>query len=396
MPSSLKMDTAPSRRSLGRTPLNLNTNLPPSPERVSTNLGTTTTSLNDLIRRQTPRSRNVTVSSPAVPEIEEELTEEGLIGSVPDLVRSRSLDEELVRSGYTPLTKMVVVAPSGKSQVRYVKANNNLGEPVYIAVDVNDAYISQSNNDPRFRESRIPMNINAGEKETAFTQAGMSVSGVAFECKNGLCTIMHDDQLQAPKEQNFILIHTKKHEETFALASFPVVKMSDIRFNPKVVIKNIDLALRKMRNATLQNCLCDINSVQKKFDRTCQLFKETLACKEKIIKEFHRTMTILEDAYDKCSECPEKNLERLKEIVYNIEKRNGKFPALMQSCTEIASLENTLDEANCTLEKAKCKLQKKFKHIHCAYEIKEKKHHHHCAWDAYTSDVDTYSSSDEE
>ena len=382
---SLKMASARTRTSLGRTSLDLNLGLPPSPERIVTQQSGSAPTLSELMRRQTPRSQQVTFASPAIPEIEEEAEQ---ITSVSDLVRSRSLDEELLRGGYTPISKMVVVTPKGEPTVRYVKAQNQLGEPVYIAVDVNDSYISQSAADPRFRESRIPINIGNDDKEMAFTRAGLGVSGVAMECNKGLCTIMHDEQMKAPREQNFVLIHTKKTEETFVMASFPVVRMSDIRLNPLAVQKNIDCALRKMRNAALSSCLCCISSVEKKFEKTCQLFKETLDAKEKVIKEFHRTMTILEDAWDNCSKCPEKNCEKLKEIAYNIEKRNSKFPALMESCREIASLNDALDEVNCTLEAAKLKLNKKFCHLHCAYELKDRKKHclQRCVWEDQVED----------
>ena len=392
------MSTTRTRTSLGRTSLSLDLNLPPSPERNITQQGSAVPSLSELMRRQTPRAQSVAFTSPVIPDIGEmegQYEEEELITSVPDLVRSRSLDEELARTGYTPLSKMIVVSPSGEQSVRYIKAQNQLGEPLYIAVDVNDAFVSQNNNDPRLRESRIPMNIGKEEKELAYSKAGMGVAGVALECKTGLCTIMHDEQMRAPREQNFVLIHTKKVEETLILASFPVVRMSEIRANPLACQKNIDQALRKMRNAALHNCVCNIETVKKKLEQVCQLFQQTLTCEENVVKEFSRTMNILEDSYDKCSKCPEKNECKLKEIIYNIEKRNTKFPALLESCKEIASLEQTLDEALCTLKDAKAKLDKKFRHLHCAYELKSKKRHHHkCAWEQQCTD-DTDSSDEE-
>ena len=376
------------RTSLGRTGLNFNLNPPPSPQRIVIEQEENPLqNLADLIRhQQTPRSKANNFNSPIIPSLDDEDYGDG--SSLPNLIRGRSLDEELVKSGYTPISKMIVINPSGQSSVRYIKAQNKLGEPLYIAVDVDDSYISQSNNDTQLRESRIPMRIRQEEKETAFNKAGMGVSGVALECKNGLCTILHDEQMNAPHEQNFVLVHTKKFEESLVLASFPVVKMSEIRANPHIVNKNIDQALRKMRNGALSECLCNIKTVQAKFDQTCHLFKETLHAKEKVIAEFKRTMDILENAYDGCCKCPEKNHEKLKEIVFNIEKRNAKFPLLMQSCQEIASLECVLDEAITTLNQAKCKLEKKFKHLHCAYELKNKKHHNHhkCAWEDHGED----------
>lgn len=356
--------------SLGRTPLNVDFTLPPSPGRGNV------ASLSDFIRRQ----------SAPIPQVNDDMSS----SPIPDLVESYSLDEELAKSGYTPLSKMVIVSPSGEGNVRFIKAQNQLGEPLYIAIDVDDAYISQSNSDTHLRESRVPMNIAQPDKEMAFSKAGLSVAGVALECKNGLCTILHDEQMQAPREQNFVLIHSRQVKETLVVASFPIVRVSEIRSNPQTVQKNVDCALRKMRNAALTNCLCHIEAVKKKFNQTCRLFQETLDAKEKVIREFHRTMVFLEDNFDKCMKCPEKNHEKLQTIVYNMEKRNAKFTHLMESCQEIASLEATLDNTLITLKEAKCKLEKKFRHLHCVYELKHKKGCcHRCVWDKEEEDSES-------
>lgn len=389
----LKMSIARTRTSLGRTPLNLNLNIPPSPRSIVSQQGSTVPSLTELLERQSPRFQNPILASPVIPGYEEESFYEERTSTLPDFVKRQSLDEELTRSGYSPLSKMVMVSPQGESQVKYVKAQNQLGEQVYVAIDVEDSFISQGANDPRLRESKLGFNIPQVEKELAFSKAGLGVAGVAFECKSGLCTLMHDEQINAPREQNFVLIHTKKVEESLVLASYPVVKMSEIRCNPQACLKNIDCALRRMRNAALDRCLCQINEVQKKFKEMCCLFDQTLECKENVIKEFKRTINLLEDSYDNCIKCPEKNKCKIDQIVYNIEVRNCKFPALMESCKDIACLDPELDKIICSLKKAKHKLEKKFKKLHCAYELKKKKKHHHhkCAWEEKCGD---YSSSD--
>jgi hypothetical protein len=392
LPSPLKMQSVRTRTSLGRSPLGVNLGLPPSPQaEYLSQQGSSIPSLSNIVNRQTPRaSQSVVFTSEAIPGYgEEEFFEER--ASVPSLVKSKSLDDELTRAGYTPVSKMVVVSPQGEPQVKFIKAQSKFGQPLYIAVDVNDSYVAHSTHDPKFRLSHHPIaTISSQEKELAYSKAGLQVSGVAFECKHGLCTVMHDEQFQEPHEQNFVLMHTKKVEETLVLASFPIVKMSEVRCNPQTICKHADQCLRKMRNAALHKCLCDIKITQEKFDKFCCLFKETLAAKDKVIREFDRTINLLEDNYAKCCQCPEKYECKIKEIAYNIEKRNAKFPALIQTCKEIAALQCVMDEINAKLYAAKCKLEKKFKYLHCAYELKEHKRKHacRCAWEEqdYSSD----------
>lgn len=387
------MQSARTRTSLGLSSLNPDIGLPPSPERILSQQGLGSSNLTELFRRQTPRQQTTLFSSPAVPDIveeEEEFIETSTTrrSSLPDLVRSQSLDEELTRSGYTPLSKIVVIGQNNDSQVKYIKAKSQLGEPVYIAVDVDDAYVSHTNKDPRFKETRKQILVDEQEKEIAFTKLGLGVNGVALECKNGLCTILHDEGLNKPREQNFVLVYTKKAEETLTIASFPIVRMSDIRVNPELVCRNADETIRTMRNCALQKCLADIDCLKKKLDETCQLFQQTLTCKKNVINEFRRTMALLEDYYAKCCRCPEKNACKIKNILYNIEKRNAKFPYLLETCHEIAALNGIIDDVNCKLKEAKCKLDKKFKNLGCAYEYKEKKSHCHykCAWEEHKGD----------
>ena len=367
------------RTALGRTPLNADLGLPPSPSSVNIS------SLNRLVS-----------SSPVIPSYEQqEFFEEETASNIPSLTREHSLEDELIRNGYSPISKVVVVTPQGNSSVQYIKTQNQLGEPVYVAVDVNDTYVSSSPQDFRMKEVKGMMKIPQEEKEFAFEKAGLGVAGVAFECPTGICTIMHDEHLQAPQERSFALIQTKRVEEVTILASFPVVRMSDIRHNPEACHKNIDLALRRMRNAALDKCVCKINSLQAKMKQLCALLDATLECKENIVKKFKADMCFLEDTYQKCSKCPEKNSCKLKEIAFNIEKRNAMFPHLMESCHEIAQLEKTADEAICQLEKTKHKLNHKFRKLGCVFPLRKKKCIIKCAWEQCSVD-DNDSDSDYE
>lgn len=357
-----KMSGLRTRTSLGRSSLDFSNKLPSSPRALMKN--------------------DDTMPEMAVPEYQSR----PVLVMEEELVPEQALEKELSRHGFTNPVN-IVVQDGKKSQVPFVKAENEIGQPVYIQVDIPGAVTRQNENDSRFKPTKTAMMIPKEEKDMAYTQAGLSVSGVAMECQDGLCTIMHNDQMKAPAEQNYSLVYTKRKEkhvikEEMLTVSYPIVRMSDLCANPVAVKKAIDCALRKMRNAALKACLCEIERVQKKFDCLCKEFKEVNCLREKVIKEFHRTITILEDSYDNCAKCPEKNACKLKEIAYNIEKRNAMFPCLMKSCKQMAALEQDIDQLLEVVKANKCRLEKKFKNLPCVYEPKEKKHcHQKCAWD---------------
>lgn len=304
--------------------------------------------------------------------------------TVADVVRRTSVDEELARAGYRPISKIIVTESPRDATVPYVKAQNSMGDPFYIAIDVQDSYIGHSKSDPIMQVASSPMAIPREDKEAAYAKAGMSVSGVALECKTGLCTIMHDPVMGAPREQNFVLVETTTIEEvSTGVVSYPILRLSELRSNPQACQKNIDQALRKIRNDALQRYLCKIKAVQKKFTAMADLFASTMKCKEHIVQELHRTVNLLECYLDECSKCPQDNCDKIKQIKYNLEKRNAMFPYLMECCTEIASLEDKLDASICALAKSKKRLDCKFKNLHCAYDLPEEPSSCmiKCAWD---------------
>lgn len=291
-----------------------------------------------------------------------------------------SVEKELEKSGYTPLTAIGVKNPvSAEADIKYVKAENNIGEQIYVVVDIPGAHSNELYSEPLFRESRSAFNIPTEEKELALSKAGFGVAGVAIECEAGLCTLAHEPSKHTPTEKYFMFTASRKQEETLTIASFPLVKLSDIKRNPVNCMENVDMSLRQMRNAALNKCLCEVGDVQCKVKKACHLFDETLECQKKAVFGFEDSMKKLENAYCECKKCACPDAKRLDDIIYNINKRNALFPCLLESCKQVAALNCHLDKIICDLEKTKHVLAHKFKYIQCAYERKKEKHC--CVWD---------------
>lgn len=305
-------------------------------------------------------------------------------GSLPQYVKKKSIEQEIKEYANKIKNKIFIVKPSGERHIGFLRVTNKKAEPFYIQIDTPESYISQTPQDIFLRESGN-LSLPSEEKEEAFQKVGMGVAGIAIECRNGLCTITRNEP-QAPVERSFVLIHTKRFEEDLIMGSFPLVKLSELRLNPEACLKNIGQALRKIRDTALDKCYCEVKEVEKKVKELYGLFNETMCVEENAIRGYKRSMGVLENNLEKCLCKPECNEERIKEILYNIERRNSLFPILIESCQDIGHLNHELDEALCLLEKIKVRLAKKFKNIDYVYEPKVKGKYKYCVEEMTSSE----------
>lgn len=199
------------------------------------------------------------------------------------------VESELTNLGYDPVDRIVTEYddPSANTQTKqpmanYIKVVNRRGQIVYIYLDV-DGHVCISPDEEILAEttnaSLIPHSLKAG----AFQSAGLEVCGVAFECINGLCTLIRDDQSMEPLEQNFILKPEENDEDEPSIligaspVAYPIVKLSDVLANPKAVEQYTDQATRRIQNASYLNCQRDLGRLGqalKDFNQSYAYFME--------------------------------------------------------------------------------------------------------------------------
>lgn len=192
----------------------------------------------------TPRA--VHVNNPQVPKIESTIEDK------PE-INAKNVDTELLSYGYVPINKVLLGQGSEAQRIKYVKAYNPYGELVYIFLDGEG--MCQGNLCTTMDEVKTGTIIPSTLRMTAAECNNLDVCGLAFECEEGICTLHRrkdnpvefDEQLFAHSR----LINTPGRDylwgKTMALP-YPIVRLSEIRANPSLVLAATDESFKRMRN----------------------------------------------------------------------------------------------------------------------------------------------------
>lgn len=184
------------------------------------------------------------------------------------------VEVQLSRLGYTPVKRIITKGEKGPV-AHYLKATNRRGQTVYIYLDTK-GHVSVKDNDEILAESNIASPIPLSLKTGAFRSAGLQVSGIALQCKNGVCCIIRDSSSVNPIEQNFIVQPDDTEEEVSLIVespiTYPIVRLSEILADPKTVENYVEASTRQLQNDSYIQCQRDLNEIGKVLDQLNDAF----------------------------------------------------------------------------------------------------------------------------
>jgi uncharacterized coiled-coil DUF342 family protein len=172
--------------------------------------------------------------------------------------------------------------------------------------------------------------------------AGLDVCGVAFECNDSVCTLSRDVVDQTPKETTFVF--SEKHVERAAimdedLVAVPIVKMSEIRANPELTLRNTDTATRRIRNASYKNVMAQLDSMKdslKTLNESVESFDEV---KNDVTNRLAKSLSTLENYNRNFMAKPiqsEEDRNTYRKLLYNLRRRNELFVTFLQYVRRVA------------------------------------------------------------
>lgn len=170
------------------------------------------------------------------------------------------IEEELKRLGYVPINRIMETdetndntneknARIGCIGCVYVKAINPSGYIVFVEMDEDGYIIHQEGAMITTRKKKDDM-VSLYSKKSAMECAQTDVCGLAFECRDGICSLTHSDSSTMPEEVNFVIKDSRKIEKKENPVAYPIVRMSEIRHNPELTLKNVDLCTKRLRNTS--------------------------------------------------------------------------------------------------------------------------------------------------
>jgi hypothetical protein len=248
------------------------------------------------------------------------------------LMDRASLDQELLRSGYTPRGHVFVKPLRGPSKVgpEFIKTSNKLGQTVYIMLDLNCAGDVSG---LRLAEVANPSIISFSTKAGVLESAGHYVTGVAIECGGGLCVLSRDPETLTLVEKNFMPVDFKTQSEEY-VGSYPIVKLSELRADPRQTLANTMVAARRIRKIAAQNCVEELSALKSAIEELTRSYNNFVKVRDTYDKEICNSLLELETiekgyVSEPTSEQGKANLRTLR---YNLYKRYEFSDTLLRVC----------------------------------------------------------------
>lgn len=313
--------------------------IPPSPGIATKTSKTPRTAINNLATRPITPVK-ITTPNTALPmrPSGEIMQKEFEVRNYQGIISNASIENELLNVGYTPLSKIVVRSSNGEKRTQYIKAVNRKGQKVYILIDVN-GYTTAKAADLTFVESQTVTLVPYSLKVGAYECAGTNVCGVAFECgADTVCVISRGSQDLNPKEASYIFVERQTPsvntiESKGAITSYPVIRLTEIRSNPPLVLQNTDVVTRRLRNTAYMTQIEELANTQKSIDKLNQAFTRFNNIRETTAPKLTHTLRTLEqynDGYLTNPPSTDELKDRYRRLQFNLSQRNDNIVTLLQ------------------------------------------------------------------
>lgn len=278
---------------------------------------------------------------------------------------SHNMESELTNLGYRILNKIIVSDINGNKKVLYLKAINLKGQKVFIYVDV-PGFTSMHQHDLVLIENNNGNIIPYSTKNGACDCAGTDVSGIAFEYgTNSVCTLLRENNYLKLNESNytFINIIDNNSRQEGCIISYPIIRLSEIRISPEILLNNTDIVIRRLRNAedsyergeltSTHNSLENLNITWQNFNCVFNDITMKLATSLKQCDDYN-------NIYLANPPCDDEYKEKFHKLQYALAKRHEGIIMLTCAMKKVANKRREIDCLNKDVDEIIKYLEKEF------------------------------------
>ena len=267
------------------------------------------------------------------------------------IIANSNIETELLNAGYAPLSKIVVRADNGDKRTQYIKAVNKKGQKVFILIDVT-GYTTARAADLTLIEAHSASIVPYSLKTGAYNCAGKDVCGVAFECgSDAVCVLARGAQDLTPKEANFVFV--EQHavsaatlESEGSIVTYPVIRLSEIRTNPALVLSNTDIVTRRLRNTTYVAQLQELAVAQQSINKLNESFIRFNSMREVVARKLTTTLDQLEkwnEIYMSSPPMTDEAKDKYRKLQFNLRKRNDGMTDLLKCMKKVSDKHLEID-----------------------------------------------------
>lgn len=163
------------------------------------------------------------------------------------VAEENTLSTELLKYGFIVNENIV---DKSKGTVDYVVVETLYGNTIFVQIDDPKALQVVASDEEKVSYREDKLSIPVSYKVGADACVGNAVCGVAFKCDGGSCVRMHEADGQTKREVSYLV--EDEHETTItpgptgSIFSYPVMKLSYIRADPKAAMRTAAAASNRL------------------------------------------------------------------------------------------------------------------------------------------------------
>lgn len=284
------------------------------------------------------------------------------------IISKASIENELVDNGYNLLNRVIVSTHSGP-KAKYIKTNNKQGQIVFVLLDV-EGYTTTRETDLTLSEcekNTIPHSVKSGVCDCA----GNDVFGVALEAGcDTLCVISRDEDLKI-RESSFTFDQQKNESSQGDIISYPIVRMSEVRTTPDVVLSSTDKVTRRLRNSIFSSLVSELSEEEKSVEKLEETVKHFNKLKDDIATKLNKTLSQLEEwnkIYNATPPLTDEGKERYRKLQYNLSQRNVGIAVLLQGMKKVEEHKKDIDRITMQIREISKVFEKDFADVEYVLE----------------------------
>jgi hypothetical protein len=180
---------------------------------------------------------------------------------------SSLIDDTLKNNNYVILHKIVI-----EDRVSFIKCRNPNQQIVFVrlnssGITTKEKIIHTNVLQSEDIETKIPFSLKLASLECAKQEA----CGIAFECKDDICLLQHDDNMNISE---ISVTYSEMIESENEYQKYPIIDFDDIKNNPSLILKQTDDLVKKLQFTTFNELFASIDSVD--IDLLSKNFNEKL------------------------------------------------------------------------------------------------------------------------
>lgn len=290
------------------------------------------------------------------------------------VVANASIENELLNSGYTPINKITIREDNGSKKIHYIESLNKKGQHVFVAIDT-PGYATVRTSDLTLikatNASIVPYSIKMG----AYNCAGSDVCGVAFKCgSDSICVLSRGNDDLSPQEANFVFVEPHLPsagmiQTADSIIPYPVVKLSEIRANPELVLMNTDIVTSRLRNSSYKAEVEQLGNAKSSVSKLVQALERFDRLREVTVLKLTTTLNQLNewnDIYMKNPPMSDIGREKYRQLQFNMANRNQGISDMLTTIQKVAAKHREVDRITNEINELSDMTEKAFENVEYA------------------------------